>query len=54
VAQALATDSPSEILYCLNGICAWHKENIAEINSTEWVFNKFEHAKAKGLIVARH
>lgn len=48
--QALATDSSSEVLYCLDSICAWYKDNITQINSNEWVFNKSEHAKAKAML----
>lgn len=48
--KALAIDSSSEVLYCLDCICSWYKENISKINSNEWVFNKSEHAQVKAML----
>jgi len=48
--QALSGNISSEVLYSLDQICLWYKENISKINSNEWVFNKREHAKVKDLL----
>lgn len=48
--QALEDNDSSKVLYCLDGICDWYKDNISNINSSEWVFNKTEHAKAKATL----
>lgn len=48
--QALTTNTPNIVLYSLDKICIWYNENIAKINTNEWVFNKQEHAKAKALL----
>lgn len=48
--DALNLDSFDEVLYSLEHICNWYKENISRIMSNEWVFNKDEHKKAKNLL----
>lgn len=48
--KAISNNIPSELLYSLEHICLWYKENMTKINSNEWVFNKHEHVKVKELL----
>lgn len=48
--KALAKNERSAVLYSLNNICLWYGENIAKINSNDWVFNKPEHLKVKSML----
>lgn len=48
--EALSSNSSVKVLYYLDHICNWYKENLAKINTNEWVFNKEEHAKTKAIL----
>lgn len=48
--QALQEDNFSNVLYYLNEICIWYKENISAIHSNQFVFNSDEHDRNKNIL----
>lgn len=46
----LKIDEIENVLYYLNEICIWYQNNIGNIRSNEWVFNKDEHDRNKKLL----
>lgn len=48
--NALTSDSFSEIIYLLDKICLWYKENIVQIRRNEYVTNFDEHLKAQAIL----
>lgn len=48
--EALEKDETNKVLYYLKRICDWYEENIRQINTNGFVYNKPEHAKAKAML----
>lgn len=48
--QALQEDNFHNVLYYLNEICIWYKENINGIHSNDFVFNSYEHDRNKSVL----
>lgn len=47
---ALKEDNYEEMLYYLNQLCIWYKNNINEIHSNEFVFNSDDHDRNKKIL----
>ena len=48
--EALTSDIFENVLYYLNGICEWYKENIEDICENGYVYNQDEHTRIKKLL----
>lgn len=48
--KALNTDNFENVLYYLERICEWYKNNITDIHVSRWVDNKDEHDSTKKLL----
>lgn len=48
--QALKEDNFHNVLYYLNEICIWYKQNISAIHSNQFVYNLDEHDRNKNIL----
>lgn len=48
--KGLETDEVENVLYYLNEVCIWYKNNISRIHSNKYVFNPEEHDRNKKLL----